>query len=357
MNQNNDTNIKCPNSEHANNVKIVCFNESCKADRLQCIECIQNGIHITHLQHQQDLLFLFEHISDIEKQCEDLIIDLNKQMDMAYEQFYLLIGGIRSKYQKSKQQFLNLDSKQMNYFFAESIKFKSFEQTNFILIQQSIKDFQDSIVKLLSDLKLSELNYNQISNQDIDKSEELYKKGYKLYWDDDNYKEAIKIFDQSLIFNPKNCNSLYCKADSLRMLGQYNEAIVWADKALKVDSKDCDSLYCKAASLKMLGQYNEAIIWADEALKVDPKHCSSLFTKSDSLRLLKMFKQSMEVIEQSLKINPNHFDSLWAKGKCLQDQNQYQEALIYYKKALMINPNHEWTRDRKDECLKAINQK
>ncbi|CAD8213416.1 unnamed protein product [Paramecium pentaurelia] len=278
-------------------------------------------------------------------------------MDMAYQQFYLLIGGIRSKYQKSKQQFLNLDSKQMNSFFAQSIQFKSFEQTNLILIKQSIQDFQDSIVKLLSDLKLTELNYYQISNLDINKSEELYKKGYKLYWDDKNFKEAIKIFDQSLNFNPKHSLSLWCKAESLRMLGQYNEAIIWADKALQVDPKNCNSLYCKAQSLRMLGQYNEAIIWADKALQVDPKDCLSLCTKSNSLRQLKMFKQSMEVIEQSLQINPNHFDSLWAKGICLQDQNQYQEALIFYEKALMINSNHQWTRDRKDECLKAINKK
>ncbi|CAD8213414.1 unnamed protein product [Paramecium pentaurelia] len=66
MNEKNDTNIKCPNSEHVNNVKLVCFNESCKADRLQCIQCIQNGIHVSHVQHQQDLPFLFDHILNIE---------------------------------------------------------------------------------------------------------------------------------------------------------------------------------------------------------------------------------------------------------------------------------------------------
>ena len=37
MNQYNDLIIKCPNPEHANNVKLVCFDESCKADRLYCI--------------------------------------------------------------------------------------------------------------------------------------------------------------------------------------------------------------------------------------------------------------------------------------------------------------------------------
>ncbi|CAD8112294.1 unnamed protein product [Paramecium primaurelia] len=357
MNKINDAIIKCPNSDHVNDVKLVCFNESCKANRLQCIQCIQNGNHVTHLQHQQDLSFMFDHIQNIDKQCEDLISNLNKQMDIAYQQFYLLIGGIRSKYQKSEQQVFNLDSKQMDSFFAESIGFKSFEQTNLILIKQSIQDFQNSIEKLLFDLKLSELNYYQISNLDINKSEELFKIGYKLYQDDDNYKEAIKILDQSLIFNPKHSLSLWCKAECLKMLGQYNEAIILADKALQVDPKHCYSLQCKAQSLRMIDQYSEAIIWADKALQIDPKDCLSLCTKSNSLRLLKMFKQSMQVVEQSLQINPNHLDSLWTKGACLQDQNQYQEALIFYEKALKIIPNNQWTKDRKDECLNALKKK
>ncbi|CAD8048471.1 unnamed protein product [Paramecium primaurelia] len=320
MNQNNDTNLKCPNSEHVNNVKLVCVNESCKADRLQCIQCIQNGIHVSHLQNQQDLPFLFYNNSNIEKQCEDLIIDLNKIN--GYGLLIILIFDWRKNLNiNSLNQILNKRILSLQKV-LESNHFNKLTKQ----IKQSIKEFQDLIVKQLSNLKLSELNLYQISNLDFNKSEELHKKGQEIniygpnsiiYQDDKNFQDTIKIFDESLIFNPKHSLSLWCKASSLRMLSQYNEAIVCADKALQF------------------------------------------------IRLLKMFKQSMVLIEQSLQINPNHFDSLRAKGICLQDQNQYQEALIFYEKALKINPNNQWTRDRKgiiytkylDECLKAINQK
>ncbi|CAK59172.1 unnamed protein product (macronuclear) [Paramecium tetraurelia] len=391
MNQYNDLIIKCPNPEHANNVKLVCFDESCKADRLYCMHCSRNGIHFSHPQYQYQLSNLFDHIEKIEKECDDLINRLNKQMDFVYQSFYLLIGGIKTKYQISKEQIFNLNSKQINSILAETIQFKSFRSTIEILIQKYSNELQDQIQKLFQDLNLNQLNYYQVSDQDIKKSEELYQKGYKLYWYDHKYEEAIAILDQALRLNskhqlalwckaeslkmldqyneaiiwadkalqvdPKHFNSLYTKAESLRMLDQYNEAIIWVDKALQIDSKHCNSLFTKASSLRGLGQYNDAIVWADKALQIDSKHCNSLSTKSVSLRMLKSYEEAIAVIDQSLQVNPNHLDSLWSKGKLLQDQNQYQEALMCYDKALKIKENHQWTKDRKNECLDAIKKK
>ncbi|CAK78282.1 unnamed protein product (macronuclear) [Paramecium tetraurelia] len=284
--------IKCPNSEHAYDVKLICFNESCRVNRLYCIQCVRDGCHVSHHQNQQELPKLFEFIQKIQKECNDLITSLCKQMDLAYQQFHLLIDGIRSKYQKSKQQFLNLNSKQMNSFFAETIQFKSFQQAIDNQIQQSIKQFQNQMQEFTSNLKLAELNYYSISNTYILMSEELYEKGnqsiklgYQLYQNDKRFEEAIKLFDQALIFNSTHQLSLF--SESLWMLSKYNEAIIWADKALEVDPKHCNSLFCKgqillkllAQSLRRLSKYNEAIIWADKALEVDPKHCNSLCCK------------------------------------------------------------------------------
>ncbi|CAD8182688.1 unnamed protein product [Paramecium pentaurelia] len=399
MTQYNDLIIKCPNPEHQNNVKLKCFDESYKADRLYCMQCSRNGIHLSHPQHQYQLPNLFDHIEKIDKECEELINRLNKQMDFVNQQFYQLIGGIKIKYQINKEQIFHLNSKQINSILAETIQFKTFRQTIEILIQKSSSELQEQIQKLYQELYLTQLNYYLISDQDIKKSEELYQKGYKLYWYDHKYEEAIAILDQALSLNskhqlalwckaeslkmldqyneaiiwvdkslqidPKHFNSLYTKAESLRMLDQYNEAIIWVDKALQIDSKNCNLLFTKASCLRGLGQYNDAIIWADKALQIDSKHCNSLSTKSNnliqligiSLRMLKNYEEALIVIEQSLQVNPNHLDSLWSKGKCLQDQNQYQEALICYDKALKIKENHQWTKDRKNECLEASKKK
>ncbi|CAD8094326.1 unnamed protein product [Paramecium primaurelia] len=304
MNQNDDISIKCPNSEHNNNVKFVCFDESCKQQRLYCIQCIKNGIHVSHPQNQEELPKMFEHIQQVEIECDDLTNKMTKQMDLLQQDFYLLIEGIRSKYKISKQQILNLNSQQMNSYVQQSVNFTS-NQYNYAQMNSNLKQ------------KNQYLNYNQL-NQVIIKYLTYIQINQKNY-----IKMAIKILDKALSFNTKHQLSLYSKAESLRMLGQYNEAIIWADKALQVN----------------------------------PKDCFSLRTKGHSLRLLKDYKEALKAIDQSLSINPNHLSSLQSKGHCLQNQNNYQEALLFYEIALKINSNHQWTKNRKDECLKALNTK
>ncbi|CAK74556.1 unnamed protein product (macronuclear) [Paramecium tetraurelia] len=243
MDQNSDT-IKCPISDHTNDVKLVCFNEFCKAHKLYCMQCMRIGVHVSHLQYQQELSILFEHIESIEKECEDLITKLNQQMIWLINTSILqLEESDRNTRDLNNNSLIQIPIKKI-LSFSESIKFKQYEQNVQIQIEKSITDFQDQMEKLLSDLKLSELNYYQISNLIINKSEELYKKGYKLNCND-KYEEAIQVVDQALNFNPKPKLSLWCKASILKQLGQYNEAIIWADKASQVDPKDSYIIFTK----------------------------------------------------------------------------------------------------------------
>ncbi|CAD8144924.1 unnamed protein product [Paramecium pentaurelia] len=219
------------------NVKLVCFDESCKGERLYCIQCIKNGINVSHPQYQEELPKLFVHIQSIEKECDDVINRMNIQMDLLQQEFYLLFGGISSKYQISKQQFLNLNSQQMNSYLEQSVHFRSFEFKIIQLLQQFKNEFQFQIQKLLHELQLSELSYYQISNLYLTKSEELYQKGYKLRIQDNSkdkkHYEVIIIFDQALSLNSKHQKALLCKADSLRSLCQYDDAIILEIKLYK----------------------------------------------------------------------------------------------------------------------------
>ncbi|CAD8123744.1 unnamed protein product [Paramecium sonneborni] len=336
------------------------------------MECNRNGIHSPHHQNQYELPNLFERIEKVEKECDHLINKLKQLMDSLYQQFNSLILGIRNKYQRSKEQFLKFNLSQMNSFFTETILFNSFVSKIDIQMTQASNNFQDSLKNVYEDLKLTQLNYYQISAQDIQKSEELYKKGYKLYWNEKNFKEAINILDQALILNQQHQLALYSKAECLRMLNQYKEAIVQVDKALELNSKHQFSLFCKAECLRGLDQYNEAIIWADKVLEIDPKNQFTLNTKAECLKMLAQYNEAIIWADKALEIDPKHCNSFSTKGNSLrllkkykeamadnvyQDQHQYQEALILYDKALKIIPNNQWVKERKNECLEALKKK
>ncbi|CAD8168285.1 unnamed protein product [Paramecium octaurelia] len=344
-----------PCFEHNQEVKLVCFDNSCKENRLQCIQCIKQGVHISHPQNQEDFNQLIDYFNNNEQSCMALIHNLNEQMGLARDQFKLLIEGIKKKYQISYNRVKSCNSIQLNSLFSDILQFKQFEQALLRKIQQSFQDFKDQLEVFYFDLKLYEFNSADPSNQERQKSDQLFEEGFTLY-SKNNFNEAIKYFDKSINYYPRNQQSLRCKADSLRNLNKLDEAIIWVDKALQIDQNDKFSLLCKARCLSIIGQQNEAITLADKVLLLQFNlNLDALCTKSNSLRLLNMLPQAMDVIEKSLKINPKHFESLTVKGLCLQDQKQYQEALKYYEKALEIDSNHQLTKDRKAQCLAALN--
>ncbi|CAD8215410.1 unnamed protein product [Paramecium octaurelia] len=128
MQQINPITIKCPNSEHANDVKLLFFNESFSVNRLYCIQCMRDRIHVSHPQINKNYQFYWNLLKKfIKNVIIALLVQINKWI-LVYQQFYVFIDGIRSKYLKIKQQFQYFDSKQMNSFFAGAIQFKSFQK-------------------------------------------------------------------------------------------------------------------------------------------------------------------------------------------------------------------------------------
>ncbi|CAD8209835.1 unnamed protein product [Paramecium octaurelia] len=180
MNQSSDLDIKCPNPEHNKNAILVCFDESCTGQRLYCHQCVKIGIHVSHLEYQEELPFIFEHIKCVEKESSCLIDRINKQMALIDQNFYLLIDGIRSKYQISKQQLLKLNSEQLNSFLSISINFRQFESKIQNLLDQLTNKFSNQIQQLLIDLHLSELSYHQIPQINLNISDELNQNRYQI---------------------------------------------------------------------------------------------------------------------------------------------------------------------------------
>ncbi|CAK81359.1 unnamed protein product (macronuclear) [Paramecium tetraurelia] len=174
MNQSSDLAIKCPNPEHNKNVILVCFDECCPGQRLYCHQCVKIGVPVSHLEYQEELPFMFEHFKKVEKECDYLIDRMNKQMDMINQNYYLLVEGIRSKYQMSQQSLLNLSSEQINSFLSSSISFQLFQSKIQNLLEQLTNKFLCQLQQLLVDLNLTDLNYYQIPKINPNKSEDLH---------------------------------------------------------------------------------------------------------------------------------------------------------------------------------------
>ncbi|CAD8061914.1 unnamed protein product [Paramecium sonneborni] len=174
MNQIRVLQIKYSIDQH-DYVELACLNEQCKANRVYCHQCLRNGDHIAHYKDQKSLKELIEFFHEFEKDTESLISKLNMmQIHQALDQVI--------KYQENKT----------------------------FLLQEVNQCQDDMIIQLkrsITDLKLEELNYFELNQQEQEKADELYQK--------DEYEEAIKLLDEALINDPKHISSLYIRAEAL----------------------------------------------------------------------------------------------------------------------------------------------
>ena len=95
------------------------------------------------------------------------------------------------------------------------------------------------------------------------------------------YSEAITFFDQELVDDPNNVQSLTNKGAALAKLGYFEEAILYYDHALEINSSFVSALNNKGNALSQLWKFNEAIGIYNAAKNLDPDN--KILTKNLAL--------------------------------------------------------------------------
>jgi len=95
------------------------------------------------------------------------------------------------------------------------------------------------------------------------------------------YSEAITFFDQELVDDPNNVQSLTNKGAALAKLGHFEEAILYYDHALEINPSFVSALNNKGNALSQLWKFNEAIGIYNTAKNLDPDN--KILTKNLAL--------------------------------------------------------------------------
>ncbi|CAD8203429.1 unnamed protein product [Paramecium octaurelia] len=331
--------LKCQEDNHKEEIDFICYYEFCTGFRLNCFDCFKKGIHHTHSEDVKKVNSLIPFIESNNKECDNLIDDLNKCVESLNQSFSQLTKGIRNKYSLVKERLVNMNSYQINDYLNSTVTLNEYKQSILKIIQEQIKKLNHSFDNLYEQLQLSSFNYYQIEDNHFEQAEDLCNQGKKLYLDF-NYNEALKYLNSSILINPNNKESLYYKGDCLMIQGKYEDAITWLDKGLAIDPKHVVSLSNKGQCLRGLGKYEDAITWLDKAIAIDLKHVVSLCNKGQCLRMLNKHEDAITWLDKALAIDPKHIVSLSNKGQCLLMIGKYVDAITWLDKALAIDPKH-----------------
>ncbi|CAD8181141.1 unnamed protein product [Paramecium pentaurelia] len=236
MRQQLNTKLQCQQQCHQEDVDMVCYNKFCTELRLNCFNCIKKGSHKSHIDDVQKINTIVAFIENQNKQCDNLIDNLNTLMKSVNQSFSQLKNGIKNKYSLLKERLENLNSQQVNDFLKSTFEFPEYKQSIIHIIQEQSNQLTQTFGSLHQQLQLLSINYDKIDDKDIKLSKELYDQGFQLYLDD-KYREAIQILKKSLQSDPNNNLSLWCQGECLSRLDKYESAINQLDQELALDPK------------------------------------------------------------------------------------------------------------------------
>jgi len=164
-----------------------------------------------------------------------------------------------------------------------------------------------------------------MSNSMVDKIEKMVAQAFECV-EDENFSDALKLYDLALKEDPDNVSILIDKGATLQNMGKIKLAIRSYDKALEISPENIDALLNKGSTLHSDEKYIQAIACYDSALKIDKK-CAM---------------------------------ALAYKGLSLGEMGELKEAIKHFKKALSIDKHYDLASISKDiaqELLKSINEK
>ncbi len=127
------------------------------------------------------------------------------------------------------------------------------------------------------------------------------------YAEDENYSDALRLYNLVLKKEPENINALVDKGATLQNMGRLKLAIRSYDKALAVFPDNLDALLNKGATLHSDQKYQKAIRCYDEVLRIDKKCAMALAYKGLSLGEMGKLQDAIKHFKKALSID-NHYD-------------------------------------------------
>ncbi|WGV27855.1 tetratricopeptide repeat protein [Halotia branconii] len=159
-----------------------------------------------------------------------------------------------------------------------------------------------------------------------------------LQFAEQNYKQAIASYDQSLTIKANYYQAWHNRGDALFKVQRYEEAIISYDKVIKLKPENYSSWYKKGEALRKLGRYEEAITNYDKVIAFNPNDCWTWYHRGLSFSELGRYEDAIVSYDQALKINNNDIEIWGARGMAFYNLGNYEQALVSYDKATTIKP-------------------
>jgi tetratricopeptide (TPR) repeat protein len=217
-------------------------------------------------------------------------------------------------------------------------------------------------------------------------TEEWFNEGNEFHIQD-QYKEAIKAYDEAIQIDPNCADAYNYKCDALNKLGKYDEALENCDRAIQLYPTLAESWNYQGNVLANQSKYNEALQAYDKAIQLCYNLSTAWQSRGDSLAKQQVYTEDPidtreiycdialiragddyqggrcdkrilagEAYDKAIELNPTLAVIFYNKGSALANLNKYDEAIQAYNMAIQIVPAYCDAWSKKSNVLKLLNR-
>lgn len=185
------------------------------------------------------------------------------------------------------------------------------------------------------------------------------------YYNNREFKEAIKEYDELLKIDAKIPEAWNNKGMAHLELGEFGEALESFKKALDIDPKFILSSVNKAIAHSELGQHDEAEVQLREALSLDSAHTIAMPNYVNFLINKSRDTEAIDFIDRSLKLSPDD-PNLWSllgdtyvrlafnKDDSPENFDRYLKAISSYERLTQLDATRYDSMKNKGISLNKI---
>ncbi len=181
------------------------------------------------------------------------------------------------------------------------------------------------------------LEYAALAHKPDILAETHYRKAVELL-QDEKYKAAIPLLDQTLSLNPTNANAYCDRARAYSEQKDYDKAIADVNAAIKISDSNKTAYAVRAAIYQKLGKYQLAIDDLSKLISLDPKDAMSYNNRAWSEEAAGLLEQSIRDCDQSIKLKDDLATTYDTRAMAYILQNKFEQAISDLDHAIKIKP-------------------
>lgn len=154
---------------------------------------------------------------------------------------------------------------------------------------------------------------------------------------DNQYNEALAIFDKALSINPQSLEARLGKMDAMGALRQPIDNL--AKSAGTKQTSPSEGLILGANEKIWKRQFDQALVDLNQALEENPKAYLAHFLAAFLHRRVRQFDQAVTHLNKAYELAPDFPETSYLMGEVFMAQGNTAEALKAYQRYLNMVPN------------------